>query len=204
MVAYAAAPTYGVVLLAIACVGVGGGVIEALLNPLVQDLHPDDSGRYLNFANAFFSLGVMITVLGGGELLTRGGSWRTIMIVLAMLCIVSGVLFLVLRRTPLDRSDRDSPDPATAIGMDPEESSDETAPSVIKLVLAHKIEVIRHPRFWVFFGMMFLGAGAEGGLNFWSASYIQLHFGLSPRMGGIGTGSFALGMVVGRMVSGWL
>lgn len=204
MVAYAAAPAYGVVLLAIACVGVGGGVIEALLNPLVQDLHPHDSGRYLNFVNAFFSLGVLITVLGGGELLTRGGSWRTIMIILAILCIVSGVLFLVLRRTAYDRAESTVTTAVLANGADADDESENTAPSVIRMVLAHKIEVLRHPRFWVFFAMMFLGAGAEGGLNFWSASYIQLHFGLSPRVGGIGTGAFALGMVAGRMLSGWL
>ncbi|TVR67511.1 MAG: MFS transporter [Spirochaetaceae bacterium] len=185
LLAYAAAPTYGVVLLAIALVGFGGGVIEALLNPLVQDLHPDDSGRYLNFLNAFFSFGVMITVLGGGEFLTRGGSWRYIMISLAVLCFLSGVLFLALKGTLSDSRDR-------------------SATARARQVLSHKIAVLRHPRFWVFFSMMFLGAGAEGGLNFWSASYIQLHFGELPRIGGIGTGLFALGMIVGRLGSGWL
>lgn len=182
--AYAAAPTYGVVLLAVAFVGLGGGVIEALLNPLVQDLHPDDSGRYLNSLNAFFSFGVFVTVIGGGELLTRGVSWRVIMIVLAVLCMLSGTLFLVHNR--------------------PLPSGRETRSARSRRVLADKLAVLRHPRFWVFFAMIFLGAGAEGGLTFWSASYIQLHFGRLPRMGGIGTAAFALGMIAGRLGSGWL
>ena len=40
MLVYSAAPTYGAVLLGIAFLGTGGGVVEGLLNPLVQDLHP--------------------------------------------------------------------------------------------------------------------------------------------------------------------
>lgn len=215
LIAYAMAPAYGVVLLAIAFVGLGGGVIEALLNPLVQDLHPDDSGRYLNILNAFFSFGVMITVLGGGEFLTRGGSWRFIMLALAALCMVSGILFLALKGTLPLRAESSGAShvhvhahahvpshdlaPASAAG-----SATASAAERARQVLSHKLRVLRHPRFWIFFVMMFLGAGAEGGLNFWSASYIQLHFGALPRMGGIGTGVFAFGMIAGRLGSGWL
>ncbi|TVR61001.1 MAG: MFS transporter [Spirochaetaceae bacterium] len=179
--AYAIAPAYGVVLLAVAFVGVGGGVIEGLLNPLVQDLHPDDSGRYLNILNAFFSIGVLATVLLSGELLTQGVSWRIIMATVASFSIAVGLGFVVMdRRSPFVRS----------VG-----AAD---------VLGHKISVLRHPRFWIFLPMMFLGGGAEGALTFWSASYIQLNFGALPRMGGIGTAFFAGGMIVGRLGSGWL
>ncbi len=181
LLAYAVAPGYGVILLAVAFVGAGGGVIEALLNPLVQDLHPRDSGRYLNVLNAFFSAGVLTTVLLGGELLTRGHSWRVIMTIVAVASLTTGALFLVLEKhTPFVR-----------------------AHNVVD-VLGHKAEILRHPRFWIFLPMMFLGGGAEGALTFWSATYIQLHFGLTPRMGGIGTACFAAGMVIGRLVSGWL
>ena len=177
---YAAAPTYSWVLVAVAGVGLGAGVIEALLNPLVQDLHPEDSGRYLNFLNAFFSVGVLVTVLGSGELLTRTVSWRTIMAGLGVLCVASGAAFLVLRRS---------------------------APHVrvhgVQAVLSHKIAILRRRRFWLFCAMMFFGGGAEGGLTFWSATYIQVHFGQLPRMGGIGTAAFAAGMIVGRLAGGW-
>lgn len=177
---YAIAPVYGLVLLAVAVAGIGAGVIEALLNPLIQDLHPGDSGRYLNFLNAFFPVGVLLVVLGGGEWLTREGSWRVIMLVLSLLCVLSGALFLMFSRI------------ATLPASHGAES-----------VLSHKRAVLGHPRFWLFAFMMFLGGGAEGGLTFWSASYIQLHFDATPRMGGIGTAAFALGMILGRIVSGW-
>lgn len=177
---YALAPVYGLILVAAAVAGIGAGVIEALLNPLIQDLHPNDSGRYLNILNAFFPLGVLLVVLGGGEWLTRDGSWRVIMLVLCVLCILSGILFMGLQRGSLA-----------------------CAPTGARSVLAHKQAVLRHPRFWWFAVMMFLGGGAEGGLTFWSASYIQLHFNATPRMGGIGTAAFACGMIIGRIGSGW-
>ncbi len=181
LLAYSFAPAYGIVLLAAAFVGVGGGIIEALINPLVQDLHPEDSGRYLNTINAFFSVGILSTVLVSGELLTRGVSWRVVMAGLAVISIVTGAAFIAFdRRSPFVRSHR---------AVD---------------VLGHKAAILRHPRFWIFFPMMFLAGGAEAALTFWSASYIQLHFGLLPRMGAIGTACFAAGMIVGRMGSGWL
>ncbi|TVQ96087.1 MAG: MFS transporter [Spirochaetaceae bacterium] len=181
LLAYSFAPAYGIVLLAAAFVGVGGGIIEALINPLVQDLHPEDSGRYLNMINAFFSVGILSTVLVSGELLTRGVSWRVVMAGLAVISIITGVAFIAFdRRSPFVRSHR---------AVD---------------VLGHKAAILRHPRFWIFFPMMFLAGGAEAALTFWSASYIQLHFGLLPRMGAIGTACFAAGMIVGRMGSGWL
>lgn len=51
---YSRAPGYAGLTLALALAGVGGGVIEALLNPLVEELHREDSGRYLNIVNGFY------------------------------------------------------------------------------------------------------------------------------------------------------
>lgn len=177
---YGWAPSYAAILLAVGIAGLGGGLLEALLNPLIQDLHPTDSGRYLNFLNAFFSLGVMIVVLGGGEWLTRDGSWRAIMISLGAMSLLSGFIFLRLHRWLSPSHD-----------------------SAAHKVWNQKMAVLRHPRFWLFSMMMFLGGGAEGGLTFWTASYIQLHFTALPRMGGIGTAMFAGGMFFGRILFGW-
>ena len=66
LILYAFAPHIGVVYLALAIVGFGGGVIEGLINPLVQDQHPDDSARYLNVVNGFWSVGVLLTILSRG------------------------------------------------------------------------------------------------------------------------------------------
>jgi fucose permease len=177
MLAYAVAPTYGVVLLAAGMLGVGGGVLEALINPLVQDLHPDDSGRYLNLVNGFWSVGVLTTVLVVGELLTRGVSWRLIMGGTGVLGLLPAALFLYHLQ-------------AAAV----------PAGSTTQAV-AHIRDVLRVGRVWHYMVAMFFCAGAEGAFTFWTASYAQLHYGGLPRAGGFGTACFAGGMVVGRFAS---
>ncbi len=176
---YAAAPSYAAVLLAMAMAGIGSGMLEGLLNPLVQDQHPGDSGRYLNLSNGFWSVGVMGTVLMAGELLTRGVSWRAILVAVGLFSLVGGVLFLVFAKQ--EHTHR---------------------PDSLGATVGHLRGILREPLFWPFALAMFLGGGAEGAFTFWSASYVQLCFGGTPRAGGIGTACFAGGMVVGRFACG--
>ncbi|MFA9479626.1 sugar MFS transporter [Phycisphaerales bacterium AB-hyl4] len=177
---YAISPTYGTILLAMGLVGVGGGFVEALTNPLVQELHPNDSGRYLNFANGFWSIGVLVTVLIGGELLTQGVSWRFVVAGVGAMSIVAGLLYLSLRRGGVVVADVTS-----------------------RHVLGHKRDILLARKFWLFAVAMFLAGGVEGGFTFWIASYLQLHYDALPRAGGIGTACFAAGMIVGRIGGGW-
>jgi fucose permease len=65
------------------------------------------------------------------------------------------------------------------------------------------VEIARIPRFWLFFAAMFVAGGGEFCLTFWSASYIQLHFGSSSWVGGVGTACFAAGMALGRTFGGY-
>lgn len=180
LLGYAITPGYGVLLLAIAVLGVGGGVIEALVNPMIQDLHPLNSGRYLNILNGFWSAGVLATVLVGGDLLTRGVSWRWITAGLGAFCLAVGAFFFALQRHSL-------PEGGTHVD-----------------VLHRKLTVLRNPRFRLFWVAMFLAAGVEGAFTFWTAAYIQVQFAAAPRAGGIGTAFFAAGMMVGRFGFGWL
>ena len=172
---YGTASSYAGLLLALAFAGVGGGVIEALLNPLVEELHREDSGRYLNIINGFWSLGVLLTMVLGGEVLTRTGTWRPILFTLAGISLLAGAMFFLLRHAGPPRERQ-------AMGD----------------MFAHKREILRDRRFYLFSGMMFFGGAVEGGYTFWLASYLQLSHGGTARMGGLGTALFALGMMVGR------
>ena len=185
LIAYAVAPAYSVVLLAIVLVGLGGGVVEALINPLIQDVHPNDSGRYLNIVNAFFSVGVLLAVLVTGELLTRGVSWRFMVGAVGVLAIASAVLFVVRGQEEFRR-----------------EAARRAARGREANTFRHARTILREPAFWVFALAMFCGGGAEGAFTFWSASYIQLNFDAVARAGGLGTAVFAGGMVLGRLASG--
>lgn len=182
MLLYSLAPVYGAILLGVALLGLGGGILEGLLNPLVRDLHPHDSGRYLNIVNGFWSIGVLLTMLVTGELLTRDVSWRLIVGALGGVCVLAGILFLVMRHTA---------PPAQRFAA--------------AEVLGHKKTMVLLPRFWIFMGMMFVAGAAEGAFTFWSASLIQLDHETLPRAGGVGAALFAGGMVVARFASGlWI
>ncbi len=176
LVMYAAAPSYGWVVLALLILGGAGGVQEALINPLVQEAHPRDSGRFLSFVNAFWSLGVLLTMIAGGELLSAEISWRWLVGGLAVFAMMAGGGFAAFLRQDPGRQDRS-----------------------MAAALADKQRVLVAPGFWFFFSMMFLAGAAEGALTFWSAALIQLRFDALPREGGWGVAMFAVGMIVGRL-----
>ena len=94
----AIAPTYGILLLALMIAGMGEGVVEGLATPFVQDLHTDAPGRYINFAHAFWSIGVLVTVLTSGVLLSLGVSWRLIVGCIAALTLIPSCTRLVPSR----------------------------------------------------------------------------------------------------------
>jgi len=180
MVFYSFAPSYGILLIALSLMGLGGGVVEALINPLVQELHPKDAGRYLNWINAFWSVGVLATVLGTGDLLSREVSWRAIMGGLGGVSFASGFAFLLLRRKGATRARQSMTD-----------------------VFKEKRQILSSLVFWRFAWMMFLVGSAEGAFTYWSASLIQLEHGGEPRAAGIGVALFAGGMLATRLLSGW-
>lgn len=179
MFVYAIAPTYGVIVLALALLGVGGGVMDALINPLVCELHPRDAGRFLNFINAFWSVGVLVTMLLSGELLTRGVSWRVIAAAIGLVGILSGAAFLFFGRTK-PRADNQK----------------------LADVWNHKRDLLTKKDFWLFFMALFVAGAIEGAFTFWSASLIQLEFGGSPRAAGMAAAAFAGGMIIARFAWG--
>jgi MFS family permease len=176
------APSYGVLFLALMVAGAGEGVVEGLATPFVQDLHPVEPGRYINFTHSFWSIGVMVTVLGAGALLSLGVPWRVLVAVVSVLGLLAAVLLLL---------------PPGSGQQCPEHPE----PIHWKQVLGHAREIVLIPRFWLFFAAMFLAGGGEFCLTFWCASFIQLNILKAAWAGGVGTGCFAAGMFVGR--TGW-
>ena len=177
LIVSSAAPSYGIVLVAAAMIGLGCGILEALITPLTRDLHPEDSGRYLNWIHGFWPVGVLTTVLIVGEMLTRGVSWRLIMGCTGLFGVVAASLYLHHVR-----------------------AEDVPAGSASQAV-AHMRSILRIRPFWNYMAAMFFGAGAESAFMFWTASYVQLNYDGLPRAGGIGTAIFAGGMIVGRFGS---
>lgn len=178
----AMAPAYGVLFLALMVAGLGEGTIEGLATPFVQDLHDEEPGRYINFSHAFWSVGVFITVLLAGYLLTMGVSWRVITGAVAFAAVIPTLMILLPSRSRHARREHHQPMPW-------------------RVVWNNARVIARRPRFWLFYAAMFVAGGGEFCLTFWCASYIQLHFAAAAWAGGVGTACFAAGMFLGR--TGW-
>ncbi len=178
----AAAPIYGVLFIALMVAGMGEGIIEGLATPFVQGLHRKEPGRYINFAHSFWSVGVLVTVLASGALISVGVSWRSVIMAVSILSIIAAAIFLL---------------PETKGKEYPEHPE----PIHWKTVWAYHRDILRIRRFWLFFAAMFVAGGGEFCLTFWCASFIQLNFLDAAWAGGLGTACFAAGMVLGR--TGW-
>ena len=155
-------------------IGIGGGFTEALINPLVVDIHPEDSGKYMNITHAFFPIGVMISALLFGELLTLGYSWRIMFRIAAVGALAMGVFFNSSRFPP-----------ATA--------NEHSAWNLIT-------KILRLSGFWLFAAAIFFGAGVESAFTFWSRSYVEIYFKDVPRAGAIAIVIFAGSMAAGRLL----
>lgn len=181
----ALSPTFGMVLVAVAVAGAGEGILEALATPAVQKLHPDEPGRYINFTHAFWSVGVLVSVLAIGALLSAQVPWRWIVAGAGAVALVPSLLFLLPGRTPTDALE-------AGVGLAP------------RTILAQSVDILKHPRFWLFFAAMFFAGAGEFGLTYWAASFIRIEFGGGAWAGGVGTACFAAGMMAGRLAWGYL
>jgi fucose permease len=155
-------------------IGFGNALLEALLTPLVEDLYPNDNGSKMNLLHAFWPMGTIAAVLILGQLLSVDVGWRPLFLGLAALVLLINFWYPASGRIDLPRSRAD---------------------------FSHMREIISLPRFWVFGLALAFAAGAEGAFTFWSASFIQIHYGELPRAGALGTAAFAVGMAVGRISS---
>ncbi len=168
--------TYGAILGWTLVAGVGKGLIEALLNPLIDDLSVGDDGKAINVVNAFFSVGVCTSALLFGELLNIGLNWRVLYFVAAGMSAVNTLIFTSLR--PRGTIYKEQVEPL------------------------HLGKIFRNPQCLILGVALFAGGGVEAALTFWSATYIQLVLGGTVRAAAVGTALFAAAMAVGRVYSG--
>ncbi|WP_294479627.1 sugar MFS transporter [uncultured Victivallis sp.] len=173
------APQYWMLIPWLLIAGFGEGICEGIATPFVQDLHPDAPERYVNIAHSFWSIGIAVVVVVVGGLWTLGAGWRAILAGIGIVTLLASALFL-WRENPR----RKYPEAAGGAGF--------------REIAHHALEIARVPRFWLCSLAMFFGAGAEFGLTFWSAAYVQLNFQTGAWVAGLGTGAVAFGMFLGR------
>lgn len=166
---------YFSLIISLMIIGMGGGATEAIINPLVLDLHPNDSSKYLNITNAFYPIGVIVSALLFGELLTLGYSWRSIFLITATMALVMGLIF------------------NTSKFPDQKNQKSFSWNLIINILFLRG--------FWIYGFAIFLAAGIESAFTFWSRSYVEIYLQELPRAGAIAVVIFSCGMAFGRFLS---
>jgi fucose permease len=170
--------SYPMLIIALLIMGLGGGFSEALLNPLVVDIHQQGSGRFLNLSHAFYPIGIVGSALLFGELLTQGYSWRLMFQIAALGALVVAIVFTFLRFPPAEKDES----------------------SYTKLFAS----VLSVGGFWLFAAVIFLGGSIESALTFWSRSYVETYLSEEPRSGAVALVIFAGAMAIGRLLTAYL
>ncbi|MBS1369097.1 MAG: MFS transporter [Lentisphaeria bacterium] len=178
------APAYWMLIPCLLIAGFGEGICEGIATPFVQDLHPDAPERYVNISHSFWSIGIGAVVVVVGGLWTLGMGWRSILAGIGAVTLLASALFM-WKENPGRRY------PEVCGGVS------------IREIRRYSLAIARVPRFWICCLAMFFGAGAEFGLTFWSAAYVQLNFHTGAWVAGLGTGAIALGMFIGRSGFGY-
>jgi len=176
------APVYAVLFLSLMVAGLGEGVVEGLATPFVQDLHPEEPGRYINFSHSFWCVGIVVTTTICGYLLWQGVSWRWLVGSVAAIALIPALLLLL----PPPKGHR---------------HAGRHEPVHWAVVWRNAASILKMRRFWVFFAAMFVAGGGEFGITYWTASYIQLNLDAAAWASGVGIACFAGGMFIGR--TGW-
>lgn len=169
---------YTTLILAILVMGFGGGFTEALLTPLVVDIHQQESGKYLNLSHAFYPIGIVAAALLFGELLTLGYSWRLMFQIAALGALIVAIVFTVLRFPTVETDDT----------------------PYLRLFAG----ILSLGGFWLFAITIFLAGSIESALTFWSRSYVETYLSDVPRAGAIALMVFAGSMAIGRFLTAYL
>ena len=181
----AVADSYWMLLPCLMVAGLGEGICEGLATPFIQGLHPDEPERYVSFGHAFWPVGIIISVLAISGSLSCGVNWR-------IPAAAAGIITML-----------------TALGFYWKETKGKEYPEVKQElhwldIMRYTGVIVKEKRFWLCCLAMFFGAGAEFGLTFWSAAYIKLNFATNDFIAGLGTGTIALGMFIGRTGFGYI
>ena len=176
---------YWMLTLCLIIAGTGEGICEGIATPFIQDLHPVEPERYVGFSHSFWSVGIVCAVFIVGGAMALGANWRIVIAIIGILSIFSSLL-LLWKENPQKKY--------------PEATQKADIPDLLQKTSV----IIKQPRFWRCCAAMFFGAGAEFGLTFWSAAYLELNFKTSVFVAGCGTGTIAAGMFFSRTLSGYI
>ncbi len=167
---------YNTLLVAMLVVGLGAGVLDMVLSPVVAAVNPDARSGAMNWLHSFYCVGAVVTILIATVTLAWGGDWR-----LVCWLVIPMPAALVLAFWWME-----FPSLVTEAGRMP------------------MAGLFR--RWWFVGAMLaiFLGGATELGLAQWLPAYAETSLNFSPAMAGTALLLFSVAMALGRMVAGAL
>jgi fucose permease len=169
-------PGYSTVLVAVFVMGLGAGILDMVLSPIIAALQPDNRATALNWLHSFYGIGTVITVLVGTFAFRLGIGWRTI-----SLSLVSAPLLVALGFLNLD--------------LPPLISDKEGGKTPLR-------DLCRNPSFVAVNLAIFLGGALELGLAEWLPAYAEMSLGFSQWTGSVSLLAFSVAMALGRVLVG--
>jgi fucose permease len=179
--AYALAPTWGVMVAAGVLAGLGAGAIDAGINAFAAGHF---SPRLVSWLHASYGVGAMLGPLLMTGVLTSGLGWRWGYAVIGLVLAAMAVSFLVtIRFWDLARPEPGSPD-------------------AVRVPAARLLETLARPRVWLNVALFFVYTGLEVSAGQWSYSLFTEARGVAPGVAGIWVAVYWAGLTSGRIVSG--
>jgi fucose permease len=169
-------PGYLMVLVAVFIMGLGAGVLDMVLSPIVAALQPGKRGTALNWLHSFYGIGTVITVVIGTVALRSGIGWRTVSLALVTVPLVVALGFANLDLPPLIS----------------EEQGHRTALR----------ELCANSSFLAITAAIFLGGALELGMAQWLPAYAEMSLGFSKWTGSVSLLAFSAAMALGRIFAG--
>lgn len=170
------APDYLLLAVALFALGLGAGILDMVLSPIVAALNPARRAAAMNWLHSFYCVGAALTILVGTVLLRAGFGWRTAC--LALLPLPLGLLVLLAR------------EPFPALNADGQ-----------RVPLRR---LMRGGWFIGALAAIFLGGATELGMAQWLPAYAERELGYPAWIGGAAFLAFSIAMALGRMVVGQL
>ncbi|MDX2226682.1 MAG: MFS transporter, partial [Verrucomicrobiae bacterium] len=175
LVACALAPSYATLLAACFCVGLGAGILDMVLSPVVAALEPERRSAAMNLLHSFYCLGAAATILIGMVALAFHMSWTAVCLVLAPFPLVVALL----------------------MGLLPFPPHVQEGHSRVRLR-----DLMRVRWFVLCLVAIALGGATELGMAQWLPAYAETILGYGKGTAALGLLLFSLAMALGRIVIG--
>ena len=172
----AVSPDYSLVLVAVFVMGLGAGILDMVLSPIVAALQPANRATALNWLHSFYGIGTVVTVLVGTLSFRLGIGWRTISLIFIVVPLLVALGFLNVALPPLI-SDKEG-------GRTPMR------------------DLCRNSCFVAVNMAIFLGGALELGLAQWLPAYAEMSLGFSKLTGSVSLLAFSAAMALGRIFAG--